>query len=289
MLGGLGEKMQMVLVPGGAEADRARAFREQHKSMGIFYRLLDVPYGVDLSTADVARIKTVPSLVLALILDGGLAILFGAIWFRYDLASTWNTLDPFAQGLQDAVPNAAAVSIPYLDPAANAFLSAALGVFLFIFDFLIRIVVTFGPSFIQFRMPYMAMNHDAAWFALWSTAVFDMATDSPDIRADVPRFFGWLLTAAEQANSTVWLSIALLCLIMIVFKFRLWKLWLILAGVAIACVMFGQARNIIFWSNIGFWTVFASFASQSLFLIQAVKTGLIAMKLKTMLKPVPVA
>jgi hypothetical protein len=257
---------------------RLNDFRANHKRMGWFYRLLDIGYGVELAVMEVVRLTTVPAVVAALICDALLAVLFGAIWWRYDLMSTWATLNPLAEGLAAAVPNVAP-AIPGVSEGANRAAGMLIGFLLLLFDLTIRLIVTLGPSLIQFRMPYMAMNHDAAWLALWGTAVFDMATDSADIRADVPRFFGWLIEAANTANDTVWVSLLALALFLVVVRFRQWPLWVGLGAVAVACLAFGQGGNVVFWANVAFWTVFASFAAQSLFFVQAAKVILLVMRL----------
>jgi hypothetical protein len=248
---------------------RLSAFREHHKRMGWFYRLLDVPYGIEIAAGDVARLTVPAAISAALICDGLIALLFGLLWWRYDLMSTWTTLDPLAQGLS----NAANALLAGLD------LPKAIGDILgWIVSFLVRVAVTLGPSLIQFRMPYDASRHDAAWLALWATAVFDMATDSIDVRADVPAFFGWLITAATEADNAVWISLILLAGLLIIVRGRQWPLWLGLIALAVACLGWGQAGNVVFWANVGFWTMFASFAAQSLFLIYAAKFLMLAWK-----------
>jgi hypothetical protein len=248
---------------------RLHAFRAQHKRMGWFYRLLDVPYGIEIAAGDVARLTVPAAITAALIFDGLIAFLFGLIWWRYDLMSTWTTLDPLAQGLSNAANGLlAGLGLP---PAIGEILG-------WVVSFLTRVTVTLGPSLIQFRMPYDASRHDAAWLALWATAVFDMATDSIDIRSDVPAFFGWLITAATQADSAVWVSLILLALLLLVVRNRQWPLWLGLVALAVACLGWGQAGNVVFWANVGFWTMFASFAAQSLFLIYAAKVLMLAWK-----------
>ena len=105
-----------------------------------------------------------------------------------------------------------------------------------------------------------------------------MATDSVDVRADVPAFFGWLIEAATRADSAVWVSLLLLGVLLLLIRSRQWPLWLALIAVAAACLGWGQAGAIAFWTNVGFWTMFASFAAQSLFLIYAAKFVMIAWK-----------
>lgn len=237
------------------------AFRAQHQRMGWLYRLLDVGYGVELAVGDVARLTTRAALVWALAFDAALCLLFGLLWWRYDLLSTWDVLDPLGAGLVAAIP--------------RGDWWAAFG---FVIDGLVRLVVTLGPSFIQFRLPALAMKHEAAWLALWATAVFDMATDSVDVRADVPQFFGWLITAADTAEPRVWWSLAGLALLLCLLRARQWPLWLALGALALSCLAFGGGGQLVFWANVGFWTFFASFAAQSLFLIQLAKCWLLALK-----------
>jgi hypothetical protein len=180
----------------GAGNDEARQrlheFRQHHKGMGWFYRLLDVPYGIEMATSDVARFSTPAAITAALIFDSLIALIFGLIWWRYDLMSTWTTLDPLATGLTTAA-NTLLTGLK-LPPQVGAVVGWVVAT-------LIRVAVTLGPSIIQFRMPYDASRHDAAWLALWGTAIFDMGTDSVDIRTDVPTFFGWLQGAATNADS----------------------------------------------------------------------------------------
>lgn len=249
----------------GVELTPLDRFRMQHKRMGWLYRLLDVGYGVELAVADVARLTTPAAVGWALAFDTALCALFGLIWWRYDLMSTWTVLNPLGAGLVNAIPKGDWWVI-----------------FGFLVDALVRLIVTLGPSFIQFRMPYLAMQHDAAWLALWATAVFDMATDSVDVRADVPRFFGWLITAANSATPQVWWSIIGLCLLLLIVRSRQWPIWLGSIALALVAMTFGQGGAIVFWSNVMFWTFFASFAAQSLFLIQLAKCGLLAVKLRSL-------
>lgn len=238
-------------------------FRSQHRRMGWLYRLLDVGYGVELAVNDVARLTSRAAVAWSLVFDAALCILFGLIWWRYDLLSTWTVLDPLGAGLVAAIPKGDWWVI-----------------FGGIVDILVRVIVTLGPSFIQFRLPYLAMQHDAAWLALWATAVFDMATDSVDVRLDVPQFFGWLITAASTTTPQVWWSLIGLALLLCLVRGRQWPLWIGLAGLALYCLAFGQGGTVVQWANIGFWTFFASFAAQSLFLIQLAKCGLLLMKLR---------
>lgn len=250
------------------QAERLNTFRAKHRAMGMLYRLLDVGYGVEIAVGDVSRLTTRAALAWALAFDAALCLLFFTIWWRYDLMSTWNALNPLAEGLIR--------SIPREGEGWGQFMAVA-G---FIVDFLIRIVVTLGPSLIQFRMPYLAMQHDAAWLALWVTAVFDMGTDSVDVRNDVPAFFGWLINAANGADAMVWWSLIGLALLLLVVQARRWPLWLGLIVVCVAALFFGQAGNMVFWANVGFWTFFASFAAQSLFMVQLAKCGLLLHKLR---------
>lgn len=248
---------------------RLREFRSHHKRMGWFYRLLDVPYGIEIAAGDVGRMSTPAALTAALVFDGMIAFLFGLIWWRYDLMSTWTTLDPLALGLTNAANSLlAGVNLP---PNIASFIG-------WLLSFLVRTVVTLGPSLIQFRMPYDASRHDAAWLALWATAIFDMATDSVDIREDIPTFFGWLVTAATNADNAVWVSLLVLGLVLLVVRNREWPMWVALMAVSIACMGWGQAGNIVFWANVGFWTMFASFAAQSLFLIYTAKVFMLIWK-----------
>jgi hypothetical protein len=255
---------------GGAE-DQARLneFRRRHKGMGWFYRLLDVPYGIEMATDDVSRFSTPAALTAALVFDSMIAFLFGLIWWRYDLMSTWTTLDPLANGLTTAFNTLlAGLSMPEQVGAVVGWVVA----------FAVRLVVTLGPSIIQFRMPYDASRHDAAWLALWATAVFDMATDSVDVRADIPMFFGWLIEAAQNADNAVWISLMVLGIILLIFRFHQWPMWAGLIAVSIACLGWDQAGNVVFWANVGFWTIFASFAAQSLFFIYAAKVMMLFWK-----------
>lgn len=258
-----------------AAQQRLLDFRRRHRGMGWFYRLLDVPYGIEMASDDVARFDTPAALTAALLFDSMIALLFGLLWWRYDLMSTWSTLDPLSSGLTAAANTLLAqLRMPEQVAAVVGWLAATL----------VRVVVTLGPSLIQFRMPYDASRHDAAWLALWATAVFDMATDSVDIRADVPAFFGWLIDAATRADNAVWLSLIALGVVMLVFRFREWPLWSGLIVVAVACLGWGQAGNVVFWANVGFWTIFASFAAQSLFFIYAAKVMMLFWKRQALVR-----
>lgn len=250
------------------QQDRLRIFRAQHKAMGWLYRLLDVGYGVDLAVAEIDRLRSAAALKWALGIDAMLCLLFGLIWWRYDLMSTWTVLNPLATRLYDAIPT------------EGEFWGSFMGTAGFLVEILVRVTVTLGPSFVQFRMPQMAMNHDAAWIALWGTAVFDMATDSTDVREDTPAFFGWLIEAAGQATPAVWLSIIGLLVLLLIFKGDKRMLWWAGIGLCLACWLFGQAGAFAYWGNVAFWTFFASFAAQSLFLVQLAKCGYIVKKLR---------
>jgi hypothetical protein len=145
----------MTTMTTGASHAPLEHFRTQHRRMGWLYRLLDVGYGVELAVADVARLTSPAAVVWALAFDAALCALFGLVWWRYDLMSTWHVLDPLGAGLVAAIPK-----------------GDWWAVFGLAVDILVRLIVTLGPSLIQFRMPYLAMRHDAAWLALWATAVF---------------------------------------------------------------------------------------------------------------------
>lgn len=251
-----------------AQQERLSAFRAQHKAMGWLYRLLDVGYGIDLAVAEVDRLRSVAALKWAGAMDFGLFVLFAAIWWRYDLMSTWTVLNPLAATLYEAIPR------------EGDFWGRFMGVAGFAVEILIRTVVTLGPSLIQFRLPHMAMNHDAAWVALWATAVFDMGTDSIDVREDTPAFFQWLIDAANRATPEVWISLIGLLLLLVFFKSDKRMLWWAGIGVCAACLFFGQAGNFVYWGNVGFWTFFASFASQSLAIVQGAKCLYIAKQLR---------
>jgi hypothetical protein len=247
---------------------RLHAFRAKHRAMGMLYRLLDVGYGVEIAVGDVSRLTSRAALAWAFAFDSLLCLLFGLIWWRYDLMSTWNALNPLATGLINSIPKTGEGWAKFWAVAG------------FIVEIVLRTAVTLGPSLIQFRMPYLAMQHDAAWLALWTTAVFDMGTDSVDVRQEVPAFFGWLIEAAKGADSAVWLSLIGLAVLLLFVQARRWPLWVGLIVVCVAALGFGQAGNMVFWANVGFWTFFASFAAQSLFMVQLAKCGLLLHKLR---------
>ncbi len=158
-----------------------------------------------------------------------------------------------------------------LPPDVAAFLGGALAV-------LVRTIGMLLPSLIQFRMPYDASRHDAMWLALWISIIFDLGTDSVDIRADVGSWFGWLIDAAQTAAPMIWLSLIGLGLLLLFFQGRQWPLWTGLIGVSIACLGWGQAGNVMYWGNVALWTVFASFAAQSIFFIYLAKVVMLATK-----------
>lgn len=250
---------------GGIAVTPLEAFRAQHRRMGFLYRLLDVGYGVEIAVEDASRLTSRAAVAWALVFDAALCLLFALIWWRYDLLSTWTVLDPLGAGLVAAIPR-----------------GDWWAVFGGVVDVLVRTIVTLGPSFIQFRLPYFAMKHDAAWLFLWASAIFDMATDSVDVRGDVPQFFGWLITAAAQATPQVWWSLVGVALLLCLVQAHRWPLWIGLAGLCLFCLAFGQGGQVVFWGNVAFWTFIASFAAQSLFLIQLAKCGLLATKLRAL-------
>lgn len=252
---------------GDAHQQRLNDFRERHKRMGWLYQLLDVAWGMELAADDVARHERVAAVVASLIVNGALSIVFTLIWVRYDLVSTWNTLNPLAIGLTGTL-NAI---IP--DSWGLEATTSVVGGFL---EFFIRMLVTFAPTLIQIGMPYMASRHAAAWLALLGSMVFDMATDSVDVRADVPVMFGWLQTMAADASQTVWVALILLGVFLLFIRSYQWPVWVALIAVAVSCLAFGQASNIIYWANASFWTFFASFAAQSLAFIFVAKTIMLA-------------
>lgn len=260
--------MAQQLMPLGAD-DQARAdawygqqaqqrideFRKRHKQQGWFYQLLDVAWGMELAADDVARLTRRPAVIASLIVTAGLAVIFAGIWLRYDLISTWSVLAPIANGVTGAFVQVFPASWG-ITPGVT-FLGT-------LFAWFIGVLFTLGPTLIQVGMPYMSQRHGAAWLALWLSALFDMATDSVDVRNDIPNFFGWLITMAGTASPTVWLSlIALACVLLVIRNYQ-WPLWTALIVLAVACLGWGQASNIVYWFNVGFWTFFASFASQSL-------------------------
>lgn len=246
-----------------------REFRRRHKGMGMFYRLLDVPYGIEMATDDVARFTRAQAVWWALAFDAALTLFFGLLWLRYDLLSTWHAMDPIATSLTNAaLPILVWLKLP---PEVVAFLSSALAI-------LVRTIAALLPSLIQFRMPYDASRHDAMWLALWLSIIFDMGTDSVDIRTDVGAWFGWLITAATNAAPMVWLSLIGLGVLLLFLRGRQWPLWLGLVTVAVACLGWGQAGNVVYWANVALWTVFASFAAQSIFFIYLAKVLMLLAK-----------
>jgi len=261
---------------GGSTPDRAaerlqqlQEFRRRHKGMGMFYRLLDVPYGIEMATEDVARFTRSQAIWWALAFDAALTLFFGLLWLRYDLLSTWTAMDPIANSLTHvALPLLGALKLP---PDVAAFLGGALAI-------LVRTIAALLPSLIQFRMPYDASRHDAMWLALWLSIIFDLGTDSVDIRTDVTSWFGWLIDAATTANPMVWFSLIGLGVLLFVLRGRQWPLWLGLIAVAVACLGWGQAGNVVYWANVALWTVFASFAAQSITFIYLAKTLMLLAK-----------
>lgn len=248
---------------------RLDEFRKRHKSQSWFYQLLDVGWGMELAADDVQRLTRRPAVVASLIVTAMLALIFVGIWLRYDLISTWTVMTPIANGVTGAFVQVFPTSwgiTPGVTFLGNLFAA------------LMGILFTLGPTLIQVGMPYMSQRHGAAWLALWLSALFDMATDSVDIRNDVPNFFGWLIDMASTASPTVWVSLIGLGLALLVFRNHQWPLWTGLIVVAIACLGWGQAGNIIYWSQVGFWTFFASFAAQSLAFIFIGKAILLAVK-----------
>jgi hypothetical protein len=277
--------MAQIIRPDVADQARAEAwygqqaqghleeFRRRHQSQGWFYQLLDVAWGMELAADDVARLTRRPAAIASLIVTGALAIIFTGIWLRYDLLSTWTVLAPLAKGVTDAFVRVFPASWG-ITPGVTVLGS--------LFAWFIGLLFTLGPTLIQVGMPYMSQRHGAAWLALWLSALFDMATDSVDVRNDVPNFFGWLIQMATQASSTVWLSLIALGVFLLVIRNRQWPLWTGLIIVAVACLGWGQAGNIVYWANVLFWTFFASFASQSLAFIFLGKGVLLFAKAQTL-------
>lgn len=241
---------------------RLREFRARHAGSGFFYRMLDVPYGIEMAADEVARFSRAQAVWWALGFDLCLCLFFGLFWLRFDLLSTWNAMDPLATGLANAaMPLIAAAQLP---PQVAAFLGGAL-------SFVVKFIAALLPSLVQFRMPYDASRHDAMWMALWISIVFDLGTDSVDIRDLVTSSFGWLITAAQNADTMVWVSLIGLAVLLLIFRNRQWPLWVGLIVVSVACIGWQQGGNVVYWANVGFWTVFASFAAQSIFFIYAAK------------------
>ena len=261
---------------GGGTPDRAaermrqlQQFRQRHKGMGMFYRLLDVPYGIEMAADDVARFTRSQAIWWALAFDSALTLFFGLLWLRYDLLSTWTAMDPIATSLSNAaLPILAWLKLP---PEAAAFAGSVLAI-------LVRTIAALLPSLIQFRMPYDASRHDAMWLALWLSIIFDLGTDSVDIRTDVTAWFGWLITAATNAAPMLWFSLIGLGVLLFVLRGRQWPLWLGLIAMAVACLGWNQAGNVVYWANVALWTVFASFAAQSVFFIYLSKVLMLAAK-----------
>lgn len=249
-VGGLPQGMTVIAGPPPSEAFRAR-----HKRMGLMYRLLDLDYGVRIAIDDVAGLTSPMSITWALIFDVGVLFIFGLIWWAYDLRSTWTTLDPFASGLVEVIPK------------DNQLWTVA-G---WIIEQVLRLLVTLFPTIIQIRFPQMAMRHDAAWVALWASAVFDLATDSVDVMADVPVFFGWLITAANNANVNVWWALLALAVILYFTHGDYGLIWIGVGALATTILLFENAGQLTEWALVGFFTAFASFAAQSLFFIHFFK------------------
>lgn len=229
----------------------SEAFRERHKRMGLMYRLLDMDYGVRIAIDEVAGLSSPMSVRWAMIFDGAVMIILGVIWWAYDLRSTWTTLDPFATGLISVIPQD----------------NEVWRVAGWIIEMLLRLIVTLFPTIIQIRFPQLAMRHDAAWFILWGSAIFDLATDSVQVRADVPTFFGWLITGANEADANVWWALLGLSVLLYFVNNERGMLWMVIGGIATTILLFDNAGQMVEWGLVGFLTAFASFAAQSLFFI----------------------
>jgi hypothetical protein len=243
-------------------AQRLKDFRDRHKGSGFFYRMLDVPYGIEMAADEVARFSRAQAVWWALGFDACLTLFFGLFWVRYDLWSTWDAMDPLATSLGEAAkPLVTMIGLP---EGIAAFVGSAVSV-------LIRTIAALLPSLVQFRMPYDASRHDAMWMALWISIVFDLGTDSVDIRALVTSAFQWLIDAAQNADTAVWLSLIALGVLLLIVRNRQWPLWVGLIVVSVACIGWDQGGNVVYWANVAFWTVFASFAAQSIFFIYAAK------------------
>lgn len=248
---------------------RLREFRARHAGSGFFYRMLDVPYGIEMATDEVARFSRAAAVWWALGFDACLCLFFGLFWLRFDLLSTWNAMDPLATGLANAaMPIVAWMRLP---PEVAAFVGGLISVS-------VRTIAALLPSLVQFRMPYDASRHDAMWMALWISIVFDLGTDSVDIRALVTATFGWLIEAAQNADTMVWVSLIGLAVLLLIFKGRQWPLWVGLIIVSVACIGWDQGGNVVYWANVAFWTVFASFAAQSIFFIYMAKVFMLLRK-----------
>lgn len=143
-----------------------------------FYQLLDVAYGVDLAVQDVLRLKTRESLKLAMYLDAMLLIGLFALWWRFDLYSTFD----------------------FFTPATNSVLQTVPGDYQWIGSWLGRIIGTLLPTLVQWRYPSLAQRHRAAWLILVVTVMFDMWTDYPDVHSVLIPVTVGQLTDLSQMN-----------------------------------------------------------------------------------------
>ncbi len=123
----------------------------------------------------------------------------GAIWWQYDLISTWK----FSQGINADVKPAAdmiaqkATELAAADISLGAFIGGA-----------IVVAITLAPSIVELIAP--RVMHPGAQLLLNGTILFDFVTDWPTASTIVSRYdvpLGWLGRVLATALVTVALSL----------------------------------------------------------------------------------
>lgn len=138
--------------------------------------ILDVSKGIDDARDDVSLIRTVDAANFVIWFDVALALIWLGLWFRYDLYSTSE----------------------YFTPVVDEIVALAPVQWATILTFIGRFIFNLGPTLIQWRYPVLAQRHKSAYWAFMLAIGFDIVTDFPLVFEDVNRFFGGLITWADQ-------------------------------------------------------------------------------------------
>lgn len=255
-----------------AQKRRLDNLKKLHKAMGWWYRLLDVGYGAEVAELEARSLSTRTGLQIAALFDTLLMIAFFALWCRYDLISTWTFFAPVANGVLNQVPR----------EGWNVFWATAFQLFL-------QILFSLLPTMMQFRFAGLATKHDGALFGLCVSALFDLFTDAQDVYRDLPLIIGGILDWSREADWTVWAAIILLLVVLRVIASAHKTFFYFVIGSILVGGVLGQMANVVLWSNTIIWTIFVSFAVQSLFVIQFAKVKVLIERLREVAPPPPPA